>query len=118
VWLPDSAVEPFSQLAEVIARRGRPHRLRELLAMPSKGVAQVTPELAARSVAHAERQNDAKESRDVAGKPIALRLGRACDYPLQAIERALIVFAGAIDGAHNRFIAFDEWRRQKPRQPV
>src|SRR5262245_45330582 len=78
--------------------------------MPGKGAAQVAPELAALSIAHAERQHYAKESRHVAGKPIALRLGRACDYPLQAIERALIVFAGAIDGAHYRFIAFDETR--------
>src|SRR5262245_700160 len=76
--------------------------------MPGKGAAQVAPELAALSIAHAERQHYAKESRHVAGKPIALRLGRACDYPLQAIERALIVFAGAVDGAHDRFIAFDE----------
>src|SRR5262245_43800681 len=59
-------------------------------------------------VARAERQYNAKESHDVAGKPTVLRFGGACDYSLQSIERALIVFARAIDGAHDQFIAFDE----------
>src|SRR2546422_1021540 len=78
--------------------------------MQGEGAAKIAPELATRAVAHAERQHYARESRHIAGKPTATRLGRACDYPLQAIERALIVFAGAIDGAHDRFIAFDETR--------
>src|SRR5262245_47204913 len=108
--LPDSAIKPFGQLAKVIAHCCQSHRVGKLLAMPGKGVAQVTPELASRAVAHPERQHNAKEGYHVAGKPIALRLGRACDYPLQAIERALIVLAGTVDGAHNRFIAFDETR--------
>jgi hypothetical protein len=67
----------FGQLAKVITHCGQPHRLPELLTMPRKGVAQVAPELAARAVAHTERQHDAKESYHVAGEPIALRLGRA-----------------------------------------
>src|SRR5262245_24158616 len=112
--LPDSAIKPFGQFAKVIAHCGQSHRIGKLLAMPGKGVAQVTPELAARAVAHPERQHNAKEGYHVAGKPIALRLGRACDYPLQAIERALIVFAGTVDCAHNRFIAFDETRGFHP----
>src|SRR5262245_35602941 len=108
--LSDSAIKPFGQLAKVISHCGQSHRVRKLHAMPGKGAAYVAPELAARAVAHAERQHYAKEGYHVAGNPITLRLGRACDYPLQAIERALIVFAGAIDGAHNRLIAFDETR--------
>jgi hypothetical protein len=83
----------------VVAQRGQPDRLRKLLAVLSEGAVQVAPELATRTVAHAERQHDAKERLHVAGNPIATRLGRVADYPLQAIERALIVFAGAIDSA-------------------
>src|SRR5262249_52331919 len=104
------SIEFFGQLAKVITYCGQPHHLREFLVMPGKGAAQISPELATRAVAHAERQHDAKESHHVVGEPVALRLGRARDYPLQTIERALIIFSGAIDGAHDRFIAFDETR--------
>src|SRR5262249_13614183 len=98
------------QFAKVIAHRSQPYRLRKLVAVLNKGEAEKAPEFAARAVAHPERQHDMRESQQIASEPAAARLRRACDDPFQAIERALVVFARAVDGAEDRLVAFDETR--------
>src|SRR5215475_15709137 len=100
----------FGQLAKVVTHRGKLNCIRKLFAVPRIGLAQIAPELGACTIAYAQRQYYARESPCVSDKSTATRLWPHGDHPLQAIERTLIIFTRAVDGAQDRFVAFDETR--------
>src|SRR5262245_5524922 len=100
----------FGQLAKVVTHRGKLDCIRKLFAVPRIGLAQIAPELGACTIAYAQRQYDERESPCVSDKSTATRLRLHGDHSLQAIERTLIIFTRAVDGAQDRFVAFDETR--------
>src|ERR1043166_4646374 len=109
--------ERLGQLTKVVTHRGQRDGVREILAVGGDDAFHVAPELRPRRVAHAEGEGDAHERGHVADETAVARL-----WPLrqvrQAVERALVVFRGAVDGAQNLLVAFDETRRVHPRDEV
>src|SRR6266705_1757268 len=93
----------LGQLAKVVAHCCQPHRIGKGAAMMGQRLSEVAPEFPPIVIAYAQLKRDARERGQVSKEGIAsLRFRAGLRNSLQALERAIIVFASVVDRTKNR----------------
>src|SRR5215217_4529016 len=107
---PRLVAERLRELTEVVAHRGERDGVREVRAVCGDGALHVAPEVHARAVEDAEREDYARERLHVVEYRAVPRL-RPLGQVREAVERAAVVFGRAVDGVEDAAVTFDEARR-------